>query len=182
LLISETIFSLVRIRRQADGERLELALIRSLRPLIRTDEPYRILCQAVAPGGLTAEEINRLKRRHHNLGRTLALLTREKLVVAAGDGYNATPDGRRLVAGVRHGVGGRAPSPLVRCRLILVEDDPVLDLGAVEETLGEHGEVVRSEGAYVRLAVVPDDFELAETLLSKIRTLGAHARVTRLIG
>lgn len=168
----------MRIRNQPDGE---LALMRRLRPLGRGDEPYVVLREVAAPGGVTEDDIWELKRQHHNLARTLALLTREKLIERSGVGYHATLAGRRLVAQLRAAAGTEPLSPVGRCRLVLVEDNAGVDVPAIEKLLSKHGEVVRSEGAYVRVAVIPDDFDLVDSLVARVRALGANALATRLV-
>jgi hypothetical protein len=170
----------MRVNSLSDELARELALVEALRPIARSEVPYQILREAALSGGLTARRLKELRRVHHNLERTMKTLTREKLVKPSQDGVEVTKRGRALVRQVRRATDAGFADE-VTGRLILIRDAPGLDAARIDTTLGRHGRVVRSEGSFVRIAILADDYELASGLLAAVRRLRVEAEMTRIV-
>jgi hypothetical protein len=171
----------MRIGPTPDDVAVELDLIRTLRPLVRSELAYLLLREAVLGGGLTAQRLTERRRLDHNLQRVIDLLTREELIESSLDGFSATTKGRRLLAQVRRAADAGAAGELIGRRLILIRDAPTLDLSTLEETLGRGAEVLRSEGGFERIGVLVDNYAVANDLLRAVRQLGAKAEMTRVV-
>jgi hypothetical protein len=161
----------------------QLAFLESLSPLCRSDLPYRVLAEAVASThGLSRAEEAELRAGDKNAGRALELLRANGLIRRVKGGWMPTARGTSLVRALQVATQAPPSSMLEGRRLLAVAANQVGAIHDVERVLTrDRVDVLRADGEYELMAVLPDDPDLARDLRDRIAELGHRVIATRIL-
>jgi hypothetical protein len=161
----------------------QLAFLELLSPLCRSELPYRVLSEAVgSTHGISPTEEAELRAGDKNVGRALELLRANGLIRQVKRGWIPTSRGTALVRALEVATQAPPSSMLEGRRLLAVAPNKLGAIHDVERVLTrERVDVLRADGEYELMAVLPDDPGLARDLRDRIAELGHRVIATRIL-